>query len=77
LSYLARKALRKQIQVRAKKFSICPHCGDINGVVKKSGLLKITHEKYRNKKPDPAMLSQLGNFSLYVNNYVYYINSCA
>jgi hypothetical protein len=29
---------------------MCPHCGAINGVVKKVGALKISHEKYRNRK---------------------------
>lgn len=52
LSYLVRKAIRKQIHDKAKKTSICPHCGETNGVVKKSGSLKISYEKYRNKKND-------------------------
>lgn len=60
LSYLVRKSLRKQIQTRCKKINVCPHCGDINGFIKKSGLLKITHEKYRFKKPDPILLNELG-----------------
>lgn len=59
LSYLFRKSLRKQIQLKAKKHNICPHCGDINGTIKKCGLLKIVHEKYHNKKPDAVMLSTL------------------
>uniref|UniRef100_A0A146LPV0 DNA-directed RNA polymerase subunit n=1 Tax=Lygus hesperus TaxID=30085 RepID=A0A146LPV0_LYGHE len=63
LSYLVRKALRKQIQVRCKKVTICPHCGSINGVIKKNGLLKITHEKYRNKKPDETMIPELAELS--------------
>ncbi|BES88214.1 Hypothetical protein polymerase [Nesidiocoris tenuis] len=63
LSYLARKALRKKIQEKCKKMSLCPHCGEINGVIKKSGLLKISHEKYRNKKPDQAMLLELAELS--------------
>uniref|UniRef100_A0A069DY71 DNA-directed RNA polymerase subunit n=1 Tax=Panstrongylus megistus TaxID=65343 RepID=A0A069DY71_9HEMI len=63
LSYLVRKALRKQIQARCKKINVCPHCGDINGFIKKSGLLKITHEKYRFKKPDPILLNELAELS--------------
>ncbi|XP_014244779.1 DNA-directed RNA polymerase III subunit RPC1 [Cimex lectularius] len=63
LSYLVRKSLRKQIQARCKKFSVCPHCSNINGVVKKSGLLKITHEKYRNKKPNEMMLLELAEIA--------------
>ena len=33
-----------------KKISKCFHCGDLNGVVKKCGLLKISHEKFRSAK---------------------------
>jgi hypothetical protein len=32
---------------KAKKLTQCFSCGDLNGVVKKCGLLKISHEKYR------------------------------
>lgn len=28
----------------------CPHCGSINGTVKKAGALKIIHDKFRAKK---------------------------
>ena len=28
----------------------CPHCGSINGAVKKAGALKIVHDKFRAKK---------------------------
>lgn len=50
LGYLTRKALRKQILDKAKKTSVCQNCGDLNGTVKKAGLLKIVHEKYKAKK---------------------------
>lgn len=50
LDYLSRKALRKQILEKAKKTSICPSCGEQNGTVKKAGLLKIVHEKFKGKK---------------------------
>lgn len=49
-SYLARKALRKQIHDKAKKISKCPFCKSVNGVIKKGGLLKIVHDKFRNAK---------------------------
>jgi len=62
LTYLARKALRKQIQERAKKVSLCPHCGDINGVIKKCGLLKISHEKFRTKRPEGIMAVKLAEY---------------
>lgn len=67
LTYLARKALRKQVQERAKKVSLCPHCGDINGVIKKCGLLKISHEKFRTKRPEGIMAAKLGKMMVYDN----------
>ena len=33
-----------------KKQAICPYCGSANGIVKKSGALKISHEPYRSTK---------------------------
>lgn len=63
LNYLSRKALRKQILEKAKKCNTCPNCGELNGTVKKAGLLKIVHEKYKNKKPtDPAVQSKLTEY---------------
>ncbi|KAG8300593.1 DNA-directed RNA polymerase III subunit RPC1 [Homalodisca vitripennis] len=62
LTYLARKAIRKQIQDRAKKVSICPHCGDINGTIKKCGLLKISHEKFRTRRPETVMAAKLAEY---------------
>ena len=58
LDYLSRKALRKQILEKAKKTSICPHCGEQNGTVKKAGLLKIVHEKFKGKKSTDAVLQE-------------------
>lgn len=60
LTYLARKSLRKQIQDKCKKVSLCPHCGDINGTIKKCGLLKISHEKFRTRRPELIMAAKLG-----------------
>lgn len=45
-----RTQLAKQVNTACKKVLRCPHCGEINGVVKKVGALKIIHEKYRAKK---------------------------
>eukprot|EP00731_Ephydatia_muelleri_P022715 Em0015g298a len=47
LSSLAKKGIAKKINDKCKKASSCPHCGALNGPVKKCGLLKIVHEKYR------------------------------
>lgn len=58
LEYLKKKALKKQILDVCKKVNICAYCGARNGVVKKCGMLKISHEKYRNVKKDDAMLRE-------------------
>jgi DNA-directed RNA polymerase III subunit RPC1 len=71
LPYLVRKALRKQILDKAKKVTICPHCRELNGTIKKCGLLKIVHEKYRSKKTvDPVITDALGEFA-YFSSYSY------
>ncbi|GAA94203.1 uncharacterized protein L969DRAFT_86320 [Mixia osmundae IAM 14324] len=44
----------KEVVATAKKALNCPHCGSINGTVKKAGSLKIIHEKYRARKMKPA-----------------------
>lgn len=64
LTYLARKSLRKQIQDKCKKVSLCPHCGDINGTIKKCGLLKISHEKFRTRRPELIMAAKLGKINI-------------
>ncbi|KAI6216279.1 DNA-directed RNA polymerase subunit [Aphelenchoides besseyi] len=45
LDYLRRKAIHKKLVAASKKISICPHCGFVNGVVKKAvgAVLKIVH----------------------------------
>ncbi|XP_046612722.1 DNA-directed RNA polymerase III subunit RPC1 isoform X1 [Neodiprion virginianus] len=64
IGYLTRKALRKQILEKAKKNSTCPNCGDLNGTIKKAGLLKIVHEKYKNKKTvDMAVKRRLAEYN--------------
>ncbi|KAJ1529329.1 hypothetical protein ONE63_006119 [Megalurothrips usitatus] len=64
LPYLSKKALRRQILDKAKKVSMCPHCKSLNGVVKKCGMLKIMHDKYRNKKKsDPIVTDKLAEYS--------------
>ncbi|XP_015123305.1 DNA-directed RNA polymerase III subunit RPC1 [Diachasma alloeum] len=64
LGYLNRKALRKVILDKTKKVTICPNCKDLNGMVKKAGLLKIVHEKYRSKKKtDPIVEQKLAEYS--------------
>lgn len=50
LSYLQLKGLRKKIYDRCRKVSICPKCGEYNGMVKKCGMLKIVHDKYKQRR---------------------------
>ena len=43
-------ARRRQARRRAcKKVRECPHCGALNGLVKKVGSMRIMHEKYKEK----------------------------
>jgi len=60
LPYLVKKKLRKDIMEKCKKVSICPHCNAKNGIVKKCGMLKISHEKLRNvpKKDKEAVVQE-------------------
>ncbi|XP_034935802.1 DNA-directed RNA polymerase III subunit RPC1 [Chelonus insularis] len=69
LGYLSRKALRKQILEKAKKTTTCPNCKELNGTVKKAGLLKIVHEKYKSKKSsNPIVLEKLAEYSTATEN---------
>lgn len=47
---MTRTQLAKQVNTACRKVLYCPHCGEVNGVVKKVGALRIIHEKYRSKK---------------------------
>jgi len=64
LGYLAKKNLRKKIVEKCRKVSICPYCGAFNGAVKKCGMLKILHERYKHwkKGSDPAVAEFLQSF---------------
>ncbi|KAH0566504.1 hypothetical protein GP486_000085 [Trichoglossum hirsutum] len=44
---MRRTQVCKKINDQCRKARTCPHCGAINGVVKKAGTLKIVHDKYR------------------------------
>lgn len=39
----------RQLTAQCRKCTICPYCGDINGVIKKIGPMRIAHEKYRGR----------------------------
>lgn len=70
LDYKEKKAIRKKIIDECKKVRICPSCKELNGVVKKissnkagvgSSVLKIGHEKFRDKKEkDIIVQEQMG-----------------
>jgi DNA-directed RNA polymerase III subunit RPC1 len=69
LGYLTKKNLRKKIVDMCKKITTCPYCGALNGVVKKCGLLKISHEKYRTaKKTSEVVLKKLAEYDDVVEN---------
>lgn len=57
LPYLSKKSLRKKIVEACKKVHTCPSCQDTNGVVKKCGLLKICHEKFRHEKKNATTVA--------------------
>ncbi|XP_025836904.1 DNA-directed RNA polymerase III subunit RPC1 [Agrilus planipennis] len=73
LSYMIKKSLRKRIIDKCKKITICPHCKECNGVVKKmpsvkggvgGSVLKIVHEKYRHKRDkDTVIKTQVAEFN--------------
>ena len=47
--YVRRAAVVKRVVERCKKVRECPHCGALNGLVKKVGSMRIVHEKYKEK----------------------------
>lgn len=70
LGYLEKKKLRKQILEKASKNSICPHCRELNGTVKKASqtFLKIVHEKYKKKKLDVIVEQNLAEFQFAIQD---------
>ncbi|KAK9768440.1 DNA-directed RNA polymerase III subunit C1 (rpo31) [Basidiobolus ranarum] len=50
LENLQRRNIVKAVNDKCKKVVYCTYCGATNGVVKKVGPLKITHEKFRAKR---------------------------
>ncbi|GAA5869946.1 hypothetical protein JCM1840_007679 [Sporobolomyces johnsonii] len=49
LDTLTIASLSKQLSSLCRKCTTCPHCGAINGVVKKIGPMRIGHEKWRGR----------------------------
>nr|XP_032834584.1 DNA-directed RNA polymerase III subunit RPC1 isoform X1 [Petromyzon marinus] len=65
LKYLHKRSLKRTATERCRKTQRCPHCGAVNGVVKKCGLLKIVHERFRAtaRKADPEVAAHHASFS--------------
>jgi DNA-directed RNA polymerase III subunit RPC1 len=64
---LAKAAHFKKLVDKCKKMRICPHCGDINGTVKKitgAPTLKIVHERYKVRNIDEEWNSLLNNLEI-------------
>ncbi|XP_075697917.1 DNA-directed RNA polymerase III subunit RPC1 isoform X1 [Rhinoderma darwinii] len=64
LAYLQKRGLKKKISEKCRKKTVCFYCGAFNGPVKKCGLLKIIHEKYKTTKKvvDPLVSQFLQSF---------------
>lgn len=54
-------AYMRQLTAAARKCTICPHCGHINGVVKKIGPMRIGHEKFRGRNRDKIPTNREGD----------------
>jgi len=65
LSYVSKKKHRKEIQLQAKKTTVCANCKAMNGTVKKGvGLMKIVHDQLRNcpkKKKEEILYERISN----------------
>ncbi|XP_068736318.1 DNA-directed RNA polymerase III subunit RPC1-like isoform X2 [Montipora capricornis] len=57
VSALMRKGIKKKIVDKCKKISHCPYCEALNGFVRKSGMMKVVHEKYKSARKfvDPVI----------------------
>ncbi|XP_062858765.1 DNA-directed RNA polymerase III subunit RPC1 isoform X1 [Trichomycterus rosablanca] len=70
LPYLQKRGLKKKISDKCRKKSVCLNCGAFNGPVKKCGLLKIIHEKYKTTKKvvDPIVSDFLHSFDIAIEH---------
>uniref|UniRef100_A0A4W3H8T6 DNA-directed RNA polymerase subunit n=1 Tax=Callorhinchus milii TaxID=7868 RepID=A0A4W3H8T6_CALMI len=70
LTYLQKRSLKKKISEKCRKRTICLFCGTFNGPVKKCGLLKIIHEKYKTNKKvmDPVVSDFLQSFDIAIEH---------
>ncbi|XP_056325017.1 DNA-directed RNA polymerase III subunit RPC1 [Danio aesculapii] len=70
LVYLQKRGLKKKISDKCRKKTVCLNCNAYNGSVKKCGLLKIIHEKYKTTKKvvDPAVSDFLQSFDVAIEH---------
>ncbi|KAG9046551.1 hypothetical protein FS837_004207 [Tulasnella sp. UAMH 9824] len=68
LENILRQSLAKQVNTACRKMVYCPYCNATNGVVKKAGLLRIVHEKFRAKKTHGEMEKWKETFKTAVEN---------
>ncbi|XP_041117382.1 DNA-directed RNA polymerase III subunit RPC1 isoform X2 [Polyodon spathula] len=70
LTYLQKRGLKKKISDKCRKKNICFNCGAFNGPVKKCGLLKIIHEKYKTTKKvvDTVVTDFLQSFDIAIEH---------
>ncbi|XP_021335832.2 DNA-directed RNA polymerase III subunit RPC1 isoform X1 [Danio rerio] len=70
LAYLQKRGLKKKISDKCRKKTVCLNCNAFNGSVKKCGLLKIIHEKYKSTKKvvDPAVSDFLQSFDVAIEH---------
>lgn len=55
LDNMTRQARAKEVNNLCRAVRRCPSCDSVNGVVKKSGPLKISHEPFRNWKGEEEL----------------------
>ncbi|XP_041939271.1 DNA-directed RNA polymerase III subunit RPC1 isoform X1 [Alosa sapidissima] len=70
LVYLQKRGLKKKISDKCRKRTVCLNCNAFNGSVKKCGLLKILHEKYKTTKKvvDPIVSEFLQSFDIAIEH---------
>ncbi|EJT46834.1 DNA-directed RNA polymerase iii largest subunit [Trichosporon asahii var. asahii CBS 2479] len=67
IEMLQRQAASKGVLASCKKVTTCPYCFAPNGIVKKSGTLKISHEPFRSNKNADAKAEWLNGFKAVVS----------
>jgi DNA-directed RNA polymerase beta' subunit len=66
--HVRKMAAVKRVVERCKKMRECPHCGALNGLVKKVGSMRVVHEKFKEKdrgeRADVARREFHGSFDM-------------